>query len=365
MSKRCRVCPSRSLMVATVLSAVVPVAAAADYPRAHVLIVANTAKRAWPNGGDQEAAMDRDRIARLIRENVSKEQLVLRVLPESEVMPEGILAAIDRWPERVAPGDAFLFYYTGHGNYDLQKQKFFFRTLGTEGPDDFHDLYRAQVEERLKRKSPKNLIILTDCCSDYQTPSKLPYQDLASKGNAEGTSQLFHYLLFEHTGATDLTSSKPGQVSGVILGSGSLFSLALVEVLNKNADTPLTWKAILQVVSVRVDEMFKKGYPDGAPDDESQHTQTVTPIKVGRGPVFGARGEEFRGMIVVTQVIRGTPADDAKIVRGDVILEINGQAVASQHEYSDKVDQSPVQMAVKLRRRSDRVETVTVTLDRP
>jgi hypothetical protein len=346
------------------------VAQGAD-PTAHVLIVANTNKRAWPDGGDKEMGLDRDRIKDLFEANVARKQLVLRVLPESEITPEGILHAIDAWPARVAPGDAFVFYYAGHGNYDPKKNRYFFRMLGPKGDDDFHDLLRIQVEERIKRKSPKHAILLTDCCSNDATPSNVPYQELYEKGGAPPpfTRPLFQYLLFEHTGMTNATSSKPGEISVAIADAGSLFTLALGEVLKANVNTPLTWKALLQDTAGRVVPLFKAELEHlgvkGLGEDETQHTQTVTTIGSARGPVFGAWGQEFQGMIVVTQVIRGTPAADAGIVRGDIIQEINGQPITSEARYNDAVDRSPGAMSVKVRKRSDQIETVTVKLDRP
>jgi hypothetical protein len=356
--------PRRSEPLAALL---ILVAGATDtlaaQPLAHVLVVCNTDRRAWPRGGSEEIGKDRDLIVKTLKDYIPPEQLVLRVLPQEQLTPEGIIEAIRSWSKPIGPADAFLFYYSGHGNYDRRNARYFFRTLGPNGEDDFRDLLRSQVEKSILEKKPKHAILLTDCCSDYQAPLKIAYDgDLTPK--AQVTPVLFEYLLFQHTGLTNITSAKPGQVSGVVNGQGSIFTLALNEVLLDRIDRPATWDVLLRKIGARVEDMFKKHYPDGA-QDESQHTQTVTAICVAKGPEFGVRAREYRRMLVVTTVVEGAPAATAGIAVGDIIQEINGTPITSEAEYGEAVDSSPATMTVKVRKRSDEIQTVQVRLARP
>ena len=52
-----------------------------------------------------------------------------------------------------------------------------------------------------------------------------------------------------------------------------------------------------------------------------------------RRPWLGIYSEEVRGHVLVTQVLRGAPADLGGIRRGDVILAVNGKPVGSQAEF--------------------------------
>lgn len=50
-------------------------------------------------------------------------------------------------------------------------------------------------------------------------------------------------------------------------------------------------------------------------------------------PWLGVYSEEVRGHVLVTQVLRGAPADLGGLKRGDVILAIDGKAIGSQSEF--------------------------------
>jgi S1-C subfamily serine protease len=50
-------------------------------------------------------------------------------------------------------------------------------------------------------------------------------------------------------------------------------------------------------------------------------------------PWLGIYSEEVRQHVVVTQVLRNSPAERGGIKRGDVILAVGGQALGSQAEF--------------------------------
>ena len=53
----------------------------------------------------------------------------------------------------------------------------------------------------------------------------------------------------------------------------------------------------------------------------------------GRRPWLGVYSEEVRGHLLVTQVLRGAPADLAGVRRGDVVLAVDGKAIGGQTEF--------------------------------
>ena len=69
---------------------------------------------------------------------------------------------------------------------------------------------------------------------------------------------------------------------------------------------------------------------------------------------------EVDGVLVI-RVLEGTPAADAGLRRGDVILEVNGAAVRSADQLQLEVENTRVgdTLQVKLQR-GDRIKTVTV-----
>ena len=50
-------------------------------------------------------------------------------------------------------------------------------------------------------------------------------------------------------------------------------------------------------------------------------------------PWLGIYSEEVRQHVIVTQVLRDSPAERGGIARGDVILAVGGQAIGSQAEF--------------------------------
>lgn len=85
----------------------------------------------------------------------------------------------------------------------------------------------------------------------------------------------------------------------------------------------------------------------------SAETQAQTP---------GTQLKDEKG-ILVAGVFQDSPADKAGLVRGDIILEVDGKAVNTQSELGDILNQHKAGDALKLLvQRGDATKTVTVTL---
>ncbi len=343
---------------------------AAELPTAHVLIAVSTAKVNFPLGGQKEVALDRQRVVEMFKANIAPEQLNLVVLPEEKVLPDKILETIENWPSPVKPDDAFVFYYCGHGNYDKDRDELFFRMFtGTFANRVKADLSRAEVREKIKALRPHHLILLTDCCANFSKLSTRPHQGSMQAHSEGGTTRLFEFLLFDHKGVTDITSSEKGEESGFFKGSdgGGIFTQKFVDLANRRKTTLISWRGIHQEVGEKVREAFPLAYPDGLDRVDGkgvQMTQNVYAISLGRGPVLGARAQQGGDGLFVTEVVLGAPADLAKIQTGDSIVTINNKAIRTEKEYSDAVDHSPNLMQITVRRTDGRKENLTVQLDR-
>lgn len=91
---------------------------------------------------------------------------------------------------------------------------------------------------------------------------------------------------------------------------------------------------------------------------------TLTPDIARRNnenPNAGVFLPEVEGVLVI-RVIPGTPADEAGLRRGDVVLEIDGQAITSADILQRKVENSKIGQTLRLKvQRGDRTEQLRVT----
>jgi serine protease Do len=94
---------------------------------------------------------------------------------------------------------------------------------------------------------------------------------------------------------------------------------------------------------------------DNAPAEFGLHVESLTPDRAQRVGIEGQKG------VVVSEIEPATFADDTGFQPGDVISEVNGQAVTTVEEYHKAVSTlKPGQNVVfkVLRRNGDRVMTM-------
>ncbi|MBV9124202.1 MAG: PDZ domain-containing protein [Planctomycetes bacterium] len=150
--------------------------------------------------------------------------------------------------------------------------------------------------------------------------------------------------------------------------------------LTSHKNEQLGWEDLLKEVKDQVSQNYQNQnpgglkYTDGSGREITQTTQTVYAFSLGKraglvqGPVFGARGLNNGGRgVKITEVVPGSPAQRAGFEVGDIILSINGNAIASEQEYSDAVDNSgPVMRVDVINRKNQQVlHDIKVTLNRP
>ena len=365
----------------------------------HVIIAADTnADRAGKEIA-QSTRIDQENFEKVFRANVPESQLTITTVPVDEMWAPGILKVVDDLA--VANEDTVVFFYTGHGAYDTEaKQQFFQLSLDSGGKPypGKKDLFRNEVVDRLRKKSARLCVVISDCCNTQATARKSDWffsrQAELLPRSPKTISPLFESLFIMCKGLVDVTSSKLGEASGINGdGKGSCFTSPLVDLLTVHKDDDsLDWKTLLDKLTPKVQEAFLAAYPKGAmvqggrqykqtvfayslPGmsatrryDETQTvdsapSSTVAP-ETRKGPRFGVRAvAEKDGGLRITELIADSPGKRAGLEVGDVLLEINEKSINSEPEYSDAVDESPKQMHVKVKKRNNGGDISTLTVE--
>lgn len=116
---------------------------------------------------------------------------------------------------------------------------------------------------------------------------------------------------FEHSGAALLDAE------GKLVGVGSLWVSDALEI---GAAFPGNMFVPIDLLTPLFDDLLATGHRREPPR-----------------PWLGVYSEEIQGHVVVTRVLPQSPAEQAGLARGDVILGVDGQAVGRQSEFYQKL----------------------------
>jgi len=321
---------------------------------------------------------DMDNMARLLQGNVPATNLNIITLDANAMTPDGILRSVENLT--VAPNDAILFYYSGHGAFDTSGDKQFLAL--TRGGNLYRDTLLAKISE----KKPRLTVLLTDCCNN--TVNNAGARSLSTTApqsvrSPESFSPLFENLLLYCRGTVDLTSSKPGEYSFTYDATrGSIFTMAFIEMVTHNrTSSDMYWNEFYEKLSVRTQEIFREKLPNGfkAPGQDTtpaQMAQTVHKYRLPgeetipsaegatqQGPRLGLRAASHDGIGVrITAIAPNSPAARVGFLVGEIITEINGKEVRNEDNYSEAVDASPQTMVLTVQRTDGSSRNVTVEL---
>jgi hypothetical protein len=230
----------------TLAWAVFPGRAAADLPpaaaRVRILLIIDThGHNADLNG----FASDQDSMKKVVKEAMRDQNLedryTLDILSGADATPARVLAYYRDL--KVAPADALLCYYSGHGGAHKGGDHF----LAMKGGQ----LPRAELRRAMQAKRPRLLVLLSDCCADFgDVPlSRLllddPFTKEAKKKPAPGARQntlrrprgeTLRHLLFHGRGVVDITACDLGKVAFSSRRRGGYFTLTLASLLRTDAD---------------------------------------------------------------------------------------------------------------------------------
>jgi hypothetical protein len=280
---------------------------------------------------------------------------------------DGVLAAIESLS--VDENDVIWFYYSGHGTHVVERDDHALTMFPNKNAARFATqiLYRKTLRDAIAAKKPRLAVLLTDCCYGLASINQLGEIEnektfkasLPLAGDAparpEKISRVFQFLLM-HGGVVDMTGSRKGELSWWFWPTpGQLFTSSFVGYLTDKSkkNERVSWNAIQRDVATQVEEVFKAGKARNPELGAQQGTQLpLTLIWPSGGARFGARAKTTpeRDGVTVLEVVPGTPAEEAQLKTGDVIVTINDQNISDQRDYSDAVDKSEPAMRIRVRR---------------
>lgn len=339
---------------------------AADEPVIHVVIA---------TGAGMERDVDSRNIEKAFRQGIPKARLNLVLTDPRTTTPDAILETIGKLqPSR---NDTLVFYFSGPSARNDRSGGHSFQLKN--GTGQASELQRRTLLARMKEKQTRLCVLLTDSCTI--TPGAVAEKNAATE-SPDRIAPLFQALLVRPAGVVDITSSKRGEASLTDTTDrkrGSCFTYPLVELLEKHRNQDVvTWTAFVDELRREVQKAFRESWPNGYRFEENdmsvvQTTQTVEVYgslpganvegAVPEGPRFGVRAANHQGPGVrITEVLKNSPGGRAGFEVGDVIIEINGQKVANEQDYSDLIDASPKQCEIKLINVNDR-QTILVKFE--
>jgi hypothetical protein len=187
-----------------------------------------------------------------------RERIEIRTLglDEEDVSPQSIInyyRNID-----VGNDDVLVFYYAGHGGWDVNRGHF----LAMSGRDFFREDLRAAMTGRHAR----SIIILTDCCSNYGE-----FTPPARRAPAKWPG--FQNLFFQSRGIVDIQAASESQFGWLSRDEGGFFTSALTYLLcepigdlEADKDGFLTWNEFFPQLRDATDRNFDKA-KEQAPND--------------------------------------------------------------------------------------------------
>ena len=356
----------------------------ADEPMIHVVIAADG--RA---GFGANLVTDYRNMERLFLENIPASRLNLIKMDMKQITPDNILDTVNRM--KLAGGDTLVFYYSGHGAFDEYAGGQYFQLKDKNGKNE--ELQRRTLLAALKDQKARLTVLLTDCCNIEQKSSGESKDTPLSVKSPKEISPVFEALFVKSEGVVDITSSKRGEASFVDTTAkqrGSCFTWPLVALFEKHRDDgSMTWSVFVEDLKTDVQKAFLECWPNGykfnpplngisvqkaqtvavygsLPDHAAGniaagHTEQVSDPNPGE-PRFGVRAVNHHGGVRVTEVLPNGPGHRAGFEIGDLIIEINGQPIKNEDDYSRAVDDSPKTMNVKVVNVNDG-RTLPVTIE--
>ncbi|MDO5552710.1 MAG: PDZ domain-containing protein [Planctomycetia bacterium] len=315
----------------------------------------------------KNVALDARNVENTFRAQIPEKNLNIIAIEATQVTGEKVLATIADM-EKLGKGmpveraDTIVFYYSGHGEHKGERGQVFQirNSKGEMNEDDF--LQRAAVRQALLEKKAKLVVMLTDCCNDFQDikePGKQPLPPRAK--SAQNFSNLMTCLFVNPKGIQNVTSSKVRESSWfdeTDKERGSLFSASLCALMAREKDNQqMTWPSFCDMLSGDVASMFRESFPKGAKkgdggvqSNQTPHTFEMAAEQEGQRPAFGVRTTTVSDGVLIMEVLSGSPGENAGLKKGDILLTINGKEVADEHVYGQLIDESESEMKVEYSR---------------
>ena len=192
----------------------------------------------------------------LVRSQIRPDRLAsFNALTSDDCSAESLLAEVRGL--QINPVDTVLVFYQGHGAYDGNAPQ--------SDPDKGHffampggDLPRGKLVDVLRAKSPRLLVLVSDCCNVKGTmhvPQRLVFE---SKSTTVTGWTHFEELMFCHRGVVDATASSLNEFSWYSDDVGGWFSTKMIErFASRSNDAPVNWTALWPELSQQTENFFQ------------------------------------------------------------------------------------------------------------
>ncbi len=297
----------------------------------------------------------------------------LRVVDLSDPSGADVQAALGNLA--VEPDDVVVFYFTGNAGNQTESGGHAFQFF--QGADKKETrLLRRDVRHTLAQKKPRLFVLLTDCCNAYidalppaSNDGQVKLADGAAQtqtsetDGAKEVSPVARKLFFEPSGCVDITSSKYGQYSFAGDGkTGSLATLAWLDVFEKTnetlksaPETAVDWRQVSEQMIAETEKRFQAQYPEGDPSF-GQATQTPHVFELPGAPRLGARVQTRQRDLIVTEIVKGSPAAQAGLKVGDKLLAIRlladdeAKRLVDETDYVETIARAPRDVEITVER---------------
>jgi hypothetical protein len=210
----------------------------------HLVIVADVNDKAI----GASVRVDRENISNLFYNNVPPQFLNVSVVQPNQVTPEGILKAIRDLSVRSS--DTVVFYYSGHGGYDMNSggHSLYLSLYGGQS------LQFSEVQTAVMNKHPFLAVFLRDCCNNVTPLPRSPLLSVPLLERAstppQKISPLFQQLFFKKTEfeVIDIIGAELGYYSCCYPNDGGFFTSNFWEVLTVQADRQYSWEQVYDEV---------------------------------------------------------------------------------------------------------------------
>jgi hypothetical protein len=250
---------------------------AAQAARLHVIIAAD---RAQPGiGPDMEFSRD-EFLAAVVLNTPADECIIWEINPDlrkARQEMQSIQAKIHAFGRElsrgtmlgaiqglgVAPDDAVLFFYCGHGAYSQHSGTY---TLAS-GDRGQRWLFLSEIRSAIAQKRPNFAAVVLDCCDRVRSLPGEPRYIVPFAEHRQDFSPLFAGLFFSRPGMLSITSSKAYEYGITELGSvhrggeqhfGALFTHVFSEKLKGSMEDRLPWDRLFPQVQGKLDTEFKR-----------------------------------------------------------------------------------------------------------